>query len=89
MNPMMRILKIFLKIILIITGSMLLLGGGFCMLTNVYFISPLTIFLVPVMALIAWLGWLLLKWAGVWRYFATRNNATPTPGRSRNNGVGQ
>ena len=62
-------LKRAMKIVLLLTGSVMLLGGGFCVATNLFFAIPsmfqqaimLYLVLMSISALIAWLGWKLSR----------------------------
>ena len=66
----MRPLKVFVKIVLMVVGALMMLGGGFCAMTNVVFMLPNlssgdislfgVLFGISIAVLAA--GALLLKW---------------------------
>lgn len=83
----MHALKLVLKVILILAGSVMLAGGGLCAASNVFFAVPnlgrdISIFVVlfGISVAVAAVGWLLLELAGVgWvRKSRNRNKSTPT-----------
>lgn len=69
----MNVLKIALKVILILIGGAMLLGGGICVATNAAFIIPslfhtevtLYLMLMAISGAVAAAGWGLLKLSGV------------------------
>ncbi|MBA4382798.1 MAG: hypothetical protein C0406_09560 [Sideroxydans sp.] len=66
-----RVFTMAIKILLLLIGGGMLLGGGFCVVTNVIFLGPsmferamlLYMVLMGISALVAWLGWKLIRWA--------------------------
>lgn len=81
----MNILKFALKVILILIGGAMLLGGGICVATNAAFIIPslfhkevtLYLMLMAVSAAVAAAGWGLLKLSGVMKPPRPVQNAEP------------
>lgn len=82
----MKSLTIVLKIILILIGGLMVVGGGFCAATNVMFAIPnlrspdLSLFatLFGISAGVAVVGWLLLELAGVGWFFNSRRRSKST-----------
>lgn len=73
MEKIVYALKALMKIMLILAGGLMLIGGGLCVVSNAFFAIPnlfrqevmLYLMLMGVSALIAVIGWWLLKLSGV------------------------
>ncbi len=70
----MEELKILIKIVAILVGWLLVLGGGICTASNIFFAATIPGgyrgafgFLLVISLVAAGIGWLLLKSAGVFR----------------------
>lgn len=83
---MERAFKMAMKIFLLLTGSVMLLGGGICVATNVFFAIPnlfrqdvwLYLMLMGISGLIAWAGWGVIKLSGITQPLKSRSEAELT-----------
>jgi hypothetical protein len=68
---MEQVFKMVMKVFLLLTGIVMLLGGGICAVSNTYLMfanyraEPLFLLLLGLSCLIAWAGWAAIKFSGI------------------------